>query len=223
MNADPATVAEAGETRPWYAAHELYTCLNAVRGASELMLAGATGPLGAEALGAVTTILEAARDLERHLRRCQAIDRLRARPRPVLRPVPLATLLTRFEVEGPRSVRVRVAAQEIRAALDLLCPPDGAPGWRIRLSARPRTVTVLVSCPGRTEGEAGGGILYTLVALHLRRGGGRLLPASESDIRFLLRRAPEGPVETGGDRGEGSSSPANEAGRPSRSSTVGGK
>ncbi len=189
MNADSATEAETGETRPWYAAHELFTCLNAVRGAGELMLAGATGPLGAEALGAVATILEAARNLERHLRHCQAIDRLRTRPRPALRPVPLAELLTRSEIDGPRSVRVRVAAEEIRAALDLLCPPAGARGRRIRVSARPRTVAVLVACPGRAEDEPDGGILRTLAALHLHRGGGRLLPAEGPGVRFLLRRA----------------------------------
>ncbi len=197
MSAHPATTdGDEDEIRPWFAAHELFTCLNAVRGGSELLLSGAAGPLGAEALGTVATIAEAARALERHIRHCQAIERLREKPRPALRPVSLAALLP-AAAEPPSAVTVLAAVGEIRAALALLWPH---PGGRPRVIERSGTVLLQLD-RGSGEEEVAGGILWTLAGLHLRRGGGRLLPPpATGGVRLLLRKAhgPAAGAEGGG-------------------------
>ncbi len=180
------------EARPWFAAHELYTCLNALRGASELLLSGAAGPLSAEGLMAAGTVVEAARALETHLRHCQAIDRLRAKPRPTPRPVLLGELLAGIVDEEPPEVTVLAAAGEIRAALELLGARDGGAVRRLRVLERRRLALLGPETAGEGELPVPGGILWTLLALRVRRGGGRLLPGEGGVPYLLLRRVKPG-------------------------------
>ncbi len=186
--ADATTDHSDCEERPWFAAHELFTCLNALRGASELLLAGAAGPLSAEGLAAAGTVAEAARALETHLRHCQAIDRLRAKPRPRPRAVPLGELLSGIVEEKPPAVTVLAAAGEIRAALELLAAKDRCAVRRLRVVERRRLALLRPEAAGGGELPVPGGILWTLVALRVRRGGGRLLPGEGGAPRLLLRR-----------------------------------
>ncbi len=200
MNTGRSTPPEPPATRPWFAAHELFTCLNAVRGASELLLAGAAGPLSAEGLGAVATIAEAARELEGHIRHCQAIDRLRDAPRPTQRPARLSELLPENGGGPLPEVLVLVAAEEIRAAFSLLCPPAVQP--RIEVAERRRTAVLSLpdAHPDRDAGR--GRILVELAGLRLRRGGGRLLLGERARIRVLLPKAPPQPAVVDGKSGE---------------------
>ncbi len=186
---------KAPAPRPWFAAHELFTCLNAVRGASELLLAGAAGPLSAEGLGAVATIAEAARELERHIRHCQAIDRLREAPPPVRRPVALADLLPANATGRVPEATVLVAPEEVRAALALLCPPQAEQPPQV--CERHRTVRIALPDARPDPGTARGQILLELAGLQLRRSGGRLLPGEHAWIHVLLPKAPSGPAAAG--------------------------
>ncbi len=178
-------------SRPWFAAHELFTCLNAVRGASELLLAGAAGPLSGEGLGAVATIAEAARELERHIRHCQAIDRLREAPSPRRRPIALADLLPAKATASVPEVPVLVAPEEARAAFALLCPPRA--GQPLQVCERHRTVRIALSDALPEPGTGRGRILLELAGLQLRRSGGRLLPREHARLLVLLPKAPSSP------------------------------
>lgn len=191
MNGNAGAGGAGGPAGGWYAAHELFTCLNAIRGTSELLLAGAAGPLTAEGLGAVTTIADAARTLETHLRHCQAVDRLRAERRPRPRPVGLDELLSDVVAHRAPPVAVLAVPEDIRAAFALVGPRERPLPWTLHLVERRRSLLVRAEDGEEVSRPAIDGIRRTLVWLHLHRGGCRPLAIGDGGLCFLLRKVRE--------------------------------
>ncbi len=139
--AHPASSARA-EPR-WFAAHELRTPLQAIKGGVELLLEARGAGLRPELLDVVTLIATAAIDLERQLDLLAELSALAHAIRPGPRAVALRDLLARPEIAQalmppatpaglPGTVRVLVAPELLGRAMTLLAQAQS--GARARLS-----------------------------------------------------------------------------------------
>jgi hypothetical protein len=135
----PSSLSLAPEPR-WFAAHELRTPLQAIKGGVELLLEARGAGLRPELLDAVTLIATAASDLERQLDLMAELAALAGGLRPEPRAVALHDLLARPDVAQaivpppglahlPPTVRVLVAPEPFGRALTLLAGArQGPPG-----------------------------------------------------------------------------------------------
>ncbi len=124
----------------WFAAHELRTPLQAIKGGVELLLEAQGAGLRPDLLDAVSLIATAATDLERQLDLLAELGALADAPRPAPQAVALLDLLARPEVAQalalpetigglPSTLQVLVAPEPFGRALTLLVgAQSGRPG-----------------------------------------------------------------------------------------------
>lgn len=137
----PAIGPSSGSPGPpprWFAAHELRTPLQAIKGGVELLLEARGAGLRPELLDAVALIATAALDLERQLDLMAELADIAVAPRPAPRAMALVDLLARPEVAKalvpppalaglPSKVRVLVAPEPFGRALTLLAGAQNGP------------------------------------------------------------------------------------------------
>lgn len=189
----------------WFAAHELRTPLQAIKGGVELLLESQGAGLRREALDAVSLITTAAADLERQLDLLAELATVADAPRPAPQPVALFDLLARPEVaqalalpgalaDLPSTLQVLVAPEPFGRALTLLAgAQSGRPGpiscaLRLTGSAGIRLELAFVAC-----GSGAGSValrlareLLDLSAVHCSEDGA---PGPQPALMLVLRRS----------------------------------
>lgn len=209
----------AGGGRPGeLSRHALGTPLLAIRGAAELLLSGAVGPLGAEARELVGAAGEAAGRLERLLGPLLEVAGWAGAPPPRLRPLDLRPLLqdAGVRLRGPpaavragggnfRGLKIDLAklggpamaradplplAAGLGLARRLLGDPLEA---RLAPGRRRRLLLLeLRAADGRPAAGATAeeaGLLLGLLGRLVRRAGGRLVPLAPGRLGIVLRAA----------------------------------
>lgn len=209
IDGGPAAAAETGGLS-W---HALRTPLLAIRAASELLLAGAGGPLAAAARELVGAIAAAAAVLEPLLELLVRAALAGGRGR---RAVVLGTLLGAAGIEhegGGADVRVRVEAEALGALLAIAAATLGGPVVA-RTRAGRRTGAVLLELAGRGPppfDEHGRLLVAGLLAPLARRAGVRRVAAAPGRIALVSAAAGRGAERAleaerqsgGGSRGSG--------------------
>lgn len=175
--------------------HALGTPLLAIRGAAELLLSGAAGPLGAEARELVGAVGEAAGRLERLLGPLLEAACWAGAPPPRLRALDLGSLLANAgaPLRGPPAA-ARADPLPLLAGLGLarrlLGEPLEArlgPGRRGRLLLLELRAAGAPAVAGAAAEEAG--LLLGLLGRFARRAGGRLVPMPPGRLGLVLRVA----------------------------------
>lgn len=184
----------------WFAAHELRTPLQAIKGGVELLLEARGAGLRPELLDAVALIATAAIDLERQLDLMAELATLAADPHPEPRAVALIDLLARPEIAIalvpppslaglPPAVRVLVAPEPFGRALTLLAGAQHGPRGPLSCALRvagPASIRLgldFVAC-----GSGAGSVALRLARELLARSAVVLYERSMPGLELAMRR-----------------------------------
>jgi hypothetical protein len=176
--------------------HALGTPLLAIRGAAELLLSGAGGPLGGEARELVGAVGEAAQRLERLLGPLLEVAGRAGGPRRQ-GPLDLGAVLAAagIRLAGPAAATLaRADPSPLAAALGLARRLVGGPlEARLRPDRRGRLLLLELAASGEPERALAAaeeaGLLLGLLARLARLAGGRLTRPAPGRLGIVLRRA----------------------------------
>jgi hypothetical protein len=163
--------------------HETKTPLNAIRGFTELLLGGAAGPLGAEALGLVREIARAARSLEHALQLLHELAALESSvTAPPAEPVDIGAILVALGFSF---------GQDRHAPVVLPCVLGEAASWHRAMAAcRAYLLGLAAEGPLRADAadDASRGLELLLSRADMKTGDGTGLLAIELARRIAARQ-----------------------------------